>query len=700
MFGFGRTEQVVPLLYKDGTLQFSCSSKYKVGKTAKVKLTLIFGESIHTPTVSMAVTQFEPTEDGTFICTGVLDLSQSKLAELEMQMAYSGVPGADRRASRRLPYTTRILSKELSSFRAVTTNINLNGVELNCDNPVANGHLMNLQLDLESVGFRELRMQARCIWSIEEVDEASRRPRYRVGVEFLNPGADAQAAWGKFYRGILAAEGQSVMLKTMDGSSVPDKGKELVDAATAAAAQAAPPPPPPPPNEPPSASSSGRWTPPTGNPFATQQMPALPAQPAGGFGFPPPQQPSAGLKLATPQAAVPSPNQMGGGFNTQSAPPPPMVPNKLSLPPAAPPQQRQAPGGGLRLPEASTPAAGGFGFPAQQQQPGGYGASPGGGGFGSPQQPPSPGFPTASSSGGFSIPPAGGGYGAPSTPSGPSVGGFQLPPSTPQQGGGGFGFPSSGPASGFQMPAQPAAPQGGGYGFPPPSNPAPGFQMPPQAPAAQSQGFGFPPPASPGSSGGFNVPSQRGGLQLPAQQPAQQSGYGYPPAGGGFSPGQPAGGFPGQPGGYSSGGYSPPSQPASGGFQLPPPPAQPQSGGFGFPPAQPAAGGYAMPPSQPTQPAGGGFAFPQQPAGPEPVAALGIQGSNLAFRCRYDASYQPGARKQVQLTLNVGGRASQVSINVGISRVEPAPDGSAVCWCTVLEDEQKIAVLNQVLGAR
>lgn len=56
-------------------------------------------------------------------------------------------------------------------------------------------------------------------------------------------------------------------------------------------------------------------------------------------------------------------------------------------------------------------------------------------------------------------------------------------------------------------------------------------------------------------------------------------------------------------------------------------------------------------------------------------------------------------RKQVQLTLNVGGQSTPVPVNVTLARVEPAPDGTCVCWCNVLEDEQKIAILNQILGA-
>jgi hypothetical protein len=642
LFGFGKAEQVVPLSFHEGLLSFSCSGKYKVGKSAKVKLTLVYGESIHTPTVSLTVVAFEPTPEGTFLCTGALDVSKSKLPELIMQMAYAGVEGADRRNSRRLPYTIRILSKELSSFRAVTSNINASGTELNCDHPVAPGHSMNLQFDLESVGFRELKMQAVCVWSAEEIDE-SRRSRYRVGVGFTNQHPDTHAAWTKFYRSILANEGASVMLKTMDGGSVADK---KVDGVSVSAV--IPPAPPPPP--PPSASSSGQWTtPPTGNPFASQEL-----QPKSqeGYGFNPPPapgQPNA-LNFAAPPAAVPPPSQMGGGFNTQAAPPPPILPNKLQLPPASPGKQQQA-GGPLRLPEASTQPSG-FGAPSAHSS----------GGFQIPPVPPAQGSgfgaPPAHSSGGFQIPPVppaqGIGFGAPPPH---SSGGFQIPPVPPAQGGG-FGAPSAHSSGGFQIPLVPPT-QGGGFGAPS-AHSSGGFQMPPSQPP--QSGFGFPPAASSGV--GFQIP--------PA--PSSQSGFG-------FTPSQPSGGF-----------QIPPAQPPQqSGFSFPGSPQQP---GFPAPSSQP--GGFGTPPSQPS----GGFGFPASaPVQPQPVEPLGIRGSSLAYRCRQDPTCAPGARKQVQLSFDVGGRVTSVAINVSLTRVEPAVDGSCVCWCTVLEDEQKIQVLNQVLGS-
>jgi hypothetical protein len=86
------------------------------------------------------------------------------------------------------------------------------------------------------------------------------------------------------------------------------------------------------------------------------------------------------------------------------------------------------------------------------------------------------------------------------------------------------------------------------------------------------------------------------------------------------------------------------------------------------------------------------------PAAPETVHPLGVNGASLAYRGRYDDSVRVGAHKMVQLSLNAGGQSMVVPINVSLTRVEPAPDGTCVVWCTVNEDAQKVAVLNQLLG--
>lgn len=627
LFGFGKTEQVVPLSYQDGLISFTCTSKYRVGKSAKVKLILVYGETVQTATVSLTVVSFEPNEDGTYTCSGALEVSASKLPTLVLQMAYAGVEGADRRGSKRLPYTIRILSKELASFRAVSNNINLTGTEIDSDSPVSIDHYMILQFDLESVGFPVLKLQGQCVWTREEIDDSTRRPRYRVGVRFTEQHPETHAAWAKFYRSILAIEGASVMQKTMDGGAITDPRTENLNLDDSVPVP--PPPPPPQPAASSSASSSGGWTPPVGNPFASGEMPAIPPADPGSGGAS-----TNSLSFVTPPAAVPAPTQMGGGFNTQAAPPPPLLPNKLSLrpagaPPGRPPADDQRLGssptelGGL--PPASPPQTG-FGFPpaSPQTPPGGFS------------------FPPAASSGGYSAPTpsSSGGFPFSSPPATPGSGGFQLPPPPASQPGG-FSPPAHG---GFQLPS-PAGPPSTS----PPS--VSGFQLPPTAPpTSQPGGFGFPPQSGPGS-----------------WSPPASPGSGFP-----TSAGLP-GGFPGP-----SPTPSQPQPPQSSGFQLPPP----------------------LPPMGVAQPSGFSFPSAQPPAQPEPVAPLGISGANLAYRTRLDSSNQPGARKQVLMTFNLGGQSTSVPINVSLSRVEPAPDGTCVCWATVLEDAQKIQILNQVLGSR
>lgn len=593
VFFFGRTEQVVPVSFLEGVLTFRCSSKYKVGKGAKVKLTLVHGQTVQTPTVPIKVVSFEPEGDGTYLCSAALELTGHKLSEIVTMMAYAGVEGPDRRASRRLPCTLRILSKELASFRAVTNNINLTGVELVCDNPVASGHKMSLQFDLESVGVRDLKMEAVCVWSLSEVDD-SRKTRYRIGVRFVNEQSSGKAAWTKFYNNLLANEGASVLHKTMDGSSAVDERKKSMEPYPPVLEEKAPPAP-------------------------AFSAPAIPSQPAVGanpFAPSQPEAPPSQLNLVAPPGAVPPPSQMGGGFATQAAPPPPAASNKLQLPPTSPQKPVQEPGK-LHLPDLAPPAS-----------------------SGSPFAPPSLGLPSSPSSPGFSPP-----SGSPFPPSG--AGGFQLPPPTQQT-----SFPS------FELPpsGQAAPPS---FGAPPSS----GFSFPPSQPA---QGY----PGSP--------PTPPSGLGLPPTSESQGLSFLTPPGGGGgFVPKPP------EPPSFSF--LTPPS--SGSGFSVPKPPEPPS---FSF---SPPGGGFT-PPSAPSS----GFPTPKPAVGPERVQPLSIEGAGLRYRARQDISAHPGAQKEILLTFEVGGSQTSVAIQVQLTKVEPSADGSCIYSCTVLEDEQRIRVLNQLIG--
>ena len=506
--------------------------------------------------------------DETYHCVGELQLKDDHLQMLLLRMAHGGIAGADRRGSKRLPCTVRILSRELSSFRAVTVNINATGAELSCDSPVVPGHLMNLQFDLGSVGVPELKMQAICMWSLETVDEARRGSKFRVGVEFSGLNAGAVAAWTKVYRQLLANEGASVMLKTMDGGSVTARNtpNPYQDGSTTSESTSSVVTPAPHVTPAPSVTPAPPAPPASGNPFAVRPQaenpsPSNPFDLSGistqteGFTLPPSSQvPSGPPSFSFGQTPIPAPpaplSPFESGFNSQGAPPPPIAPARLQLNGggtngAAPPGPRKLELPGTQLGSGTPPQSGGFAF---------------------------------------------------------------SPPSAPQQTGG------------FSFSPPPAQPQTGGFSF-------------------------NPPPA--------------------------------PPPAGGFS-------------------FSPPPASASGGFSFSPPPAQPQAGGFSFnppPSQQQQTAGFSF--SPPPASASGGF--PAVPRPPEKVIPLGISGSTLSFRCQSSTSNAPGTLKTLELSFNLGGEVTSVTIKVSLNRVEPGTDGTTVCSATVLEDAEKLRVLNQLL---
>ncbi len=471
MFNFGRVEEIVPLSIAEDVLTFTSAKKYKVGKTVKAKLILVCNEKVETPQVSLQILDIQEALDETYTCLGKVRLNEKNLQALYWQMTLGGIAGADRRATKRLPCTVRILSRELKSYRAVTTNINLTGAELSCDDPVEPGHTMALQFDLSSVGIPDLKLTAVCIWSLEDVSTDRRGSRHRVGVAFPEHQSDNQVAWTRFYQKLLSEEGASVMLKTMDGASITEKRTETAYHEGTMSD---------------SMSSSGSYP------------------------------------IPTP---LPSPTSPTGNPFTESQ--------------------------------------------------------------GSTTNPPS----SASSSGGYPVP----------TPTSPPN--WPVSPSSPSSSG---GYPVPTPPGPQNWPASPSSPSSSG-GFPVPT-PA----VPPNF---------LPPPSSAWSSGGFPVPSPGGPL---------------------------------------------PEPPVNAFFE-------------------------ALGPSQPPRP-------PSQPDPPERVMPLGIQGAQIMFSCLSSPTLVPGVSKQIELSFDLEGQVTLVKVNTSLTRIEPAPNNVSVCWATVLEDEQKIQVLNRLLA--
>lgn len=387
MFGFGKTEQVVPVSFHDGVLTFRSAEKYTPGKSAKVQLLLTIGSRLETPQVSLAVASCSETAEG-YLCSGSVQMDNRKMLELMRQLTYAGVSGACRRGSRRIETVVRILSKELRNFHAITCDVSRSGVQLTCDGALAPGSYLNLTFDLDIVGFPELTMQAVCVRCVEDYENTgTRNAKSRLGVAFTQQHPETHAAWDKFYDHLLGKEGSSLMARSLGDVST---GR------TEAARQASAPPPPPPPPVPQRPAASA---PPAAAP---QQAPAYPAQPAAPAGYP--QAAPAAAYGATPQPQG-YPGASGGypaipGYPAQQPPEPapqghagasgsyPSLPHyPAQAAPTPPPQGYAGTSGGY-------PAM--AGYPAQQapepsppSHPGGYPNDyPGGsGGYPSPAPP-------------------------------------------------------------------------------------------------------------------------------------------------------------------------------------------------------------------------------------------------------------------------------------------------------------------------
>ena len=75
-----------------------------------------------------------------------------------------------------------------------------------------------------------------------------------------------------------------------------------------------------------------------------------------------------------------------------------------------------------------------------------------------------------------------------------------------------------------------------------------------------------------------------------------------------------------------------------------------------------------------------------------------ISGPNIMFRCRQGALYQTGARVKIELVVQVQGQTQSVVVSVSITGSQRESDGTYTCVGLIQEDQQRIQILNQLLG--
>lgn len=218
MFGFLKSAiDAIPIAYEGGMLAFRCAKKLPIGKTAKLNLHLTLQDVPH-PTVTMTtVASSQEDQEGGFLCKGVLTDKQSKKESLLQVFTAMGLPGVNRRRSRRVKYGSRVLSRELPNFRAVSLDISLGGAQLLCDGPVESGRYLNITFDFSDIREQERTIQVKTAWCSQTPDSQG---KYRVGVELTRQYAPTHQAWERLYNYVVAIENGDIMHRTM-GSAAP-----------------------------------------------------------------------------------------------------------------------------------------------------------------------------------------------------------------------------------------------------------------------------------------------------------------------------------------------------------------------------------------------------------------------------------------------------------------------------------------------
>lgn len=258
-------------------------------------------------------------------------------------------------------------------------------------------------------------------------------------------------------------------------------------------------------------------------------------------------------------------------------------------------------------------------------------------------------------------------------------------------------LPGSGPppsAPSFQPPQAPSGPPS----FAPPGNTGvPSFNPPGQvpsfsAPSAPKFEFSSPNPEPPSPSyGAGKTPKPPQSLRLDTNSPPKPPPASFPTPGGSpphfQAPKPPAASPP------SFGAPAPPSfgSPATPSFGQPEPPQFGQAPSFQFGAGSPSSG-FQPPPPPP------GSTFQPPAATPERVIPVKMSGPNIMFRCREGHRYQNGSQTQVELAFQFQGQTNSVVVKIQISGIQAEQDGTFSCVGVVLEDAQKIQVLNQVIG--
>lgn len=215
MFGLFGPDKAEFIDISDTQLTFrSKKKKHKAGHVSKIALQVFIGEGLQSIKLEVVVDSIRELPDKSLLVIshilGNTEETQQILTILEA--AVKPDIGKLARRSERIPIGIRCLSHQLPGFRAVTIDLSLHGAQIQCEELVEVGAVMDITFELELSDLPKLTLRGVAIWSVQE---DQRRKACKAGVEFTEQHPQTQALWDKAYAQLLRMQSGSVMHRSM-----------------------------------------------------------------------------------------------------------------------------------------------------------------------------------------------------------------------------------------------------------------------------------------------------------------------------------------------------------------------------------------------------------------------------------------------------------------------------------------------------
>ncbi len=215
MFGIFGPEKVEFIDISGSTLTYrSKRKKNQPGMLSKINLQAFLGDSMTGLKMEVVMDSVRQLPDKSFLVISQILGDDEHKAQLATILDSAPRPdiGKLARRSERIPIGLRVLSQQLPGFRAVTIDLSLHGAQIQCEDAVEIGSIMDITFELELSDLPKLTLRAVAIWS---ASEDKRRKAHRAGVEFTEQHPQTQALWDRAYAQLLRMQSGSVMHRSM-----------------------------------------------------------------------------------------------------------------------------------------------------------------------------------------------------------------------------------------------------------------------------------------------------------------------------------------------------------------------------------------------------------------------------------------------------------------------------------------------------